>query len=285
MYRVSTDNAIANLSREVAAMAAAVKDLSNNVAAALLNGKSSSFERSGPVGPSHNHEARRKLLPQLDRNDYKDVKQWDKTVYKQLRKSGEGAKLEGCEDNADLEPVTSKKHPRKPKGESPITSSFMELPTGKTATNDEQDAVRARARQFFNLFLTSGRPIPPSSKKVDVRVMDDFIAMMEENFFFLRLCSNHWKSEQVFQTYYPTWHDTYVKKPMAEQKAKKLLGEKNGEVIDVDADSGSEDQGGPSKRPRLDNGTPSPPPHPTPIQVTTKRARVRVPAFIDHVHS
>jgi hypothetical protein len=92
---------------------------------------------------------------------------------------------------------------------------------------------------------------------------------MEDNHSFLRFCDNHWKSEQVFITYYPAWHDNNVKKP--------------GEVIDVDAETDSKDEAGPSKRPRSDHSE-STPPSPAPTQVTTKRARVRVPVFVSYMH-
>jgi len=258
--RTSADEAIANLSREVAAMAAAVRDLSNNVATALVNTNSASSGQSNPSQPSSmDSMPRKKLLPQLDQANYQNIVHWSQDSYLKLRKPGEGTKLEDDEEDVDLEPGTSKKRSRKPKGMSPVTSSFMEDEDGQIVSREQQDAVRARAREPFNIFLTWGQPIPAISKKVDVYTMDEFINIMEENHPFLRLCENHWKSRQVFRTYYPPWHDTNVKKLVPKE-----------EVIDVDADDNNKDEGGPSKRPRLDHGDSTRPTRSTPPRVTLR---------------
>jgi len=145
----------------------------------------------------------------------------------------------------------------------------MEDENGNPVPQNQRNAVCERARKFFNLFLTSEKLIPPTSKRVDIRVMDEFISLMEENHFFLCLCDNHWKSEQVFRTYYPPWHKTNVKKPkeLAEVIDVDDVDTDDIDIDNIDADTDGEDHGGPSKWPRLDDsnyphkmGAKSPPP-------------------------
>ena len=280
---MGNDSAIANLSHQVAVMAAAVRGLSNTVATTLADVKPAPLAPSNSTElSSSNHALRVRLLPQLDRNQYKNVTHWGPELYKKLRKASKKTKPEDGEaDDPSPKPGTSKKRSRPSNDESPVTSCFMEDDQGGPIPLSQKNAVRLRARSFFHLLLER-KKAPATAEKVDMESKDEFISIMEENYFFLRLCENHWKSEQVFRTYYPPWHDTHVKKPQREG------------VINVDDDS---DQEKPSKRPRTGDSDASfpnhprmgeakstPPPRPAPKKITTKRKRVCTLGFLDCIH-
>lgn len=123
---------------------------------------------------------------------------------------------------------------------------------------------------------------------------------METNFECLRYCDNHWKVDQLWIGYYPSWLKTALRKQAEEAKKAAEEAAKAAEagVIDVDADSsnGNEDddeiveatsadkgnkrappdgsETNKSKRPRVDEPDKS---TPAPATVTTKRARVCAP--------
>jgi hypothetical protein len=155
------------------------------------------------------------------------------------------------------------------------------------------------ARSFWQYLLVKQRA-PKTSRKVDIKIKLQFQRLMEMNLECLHYCDNHWKVDQLWIGYYPSWLKTALQKQAEEAKKAAEAAAKAAEagVIDVDADSsnGNEDDddivevtsadkgnkqappdGGEtnkSKRPRVDKSNKS---TPAPATVTTKRARVCAP--------
>ena len=229
-------------------MTAAVKELTSCVTMTLKNPNPAPTASSDPGEPSSpGHQPRRKPLPQLNCEEYENVGQWTNETYKQKRKRrGRKTEVEGGEEDANPEPNLSKKR-RRPTNS--VTSSFMEDENGIPVPLSQKNAVRARARSFFNLFLKWDK-IPAKSEEIDMKTKDEFISIMEENYFFLRLCENHWKAEQVLRICYPNWYNTQVKKVQKAAKQDVI----NVDTEDEDDEDDHDDEEGPSKLPQLDNG-------------------------------
>jgi hypothetical protein len=143
---------------------------------------------------------------------------------------------------------------------------------------------------------------PPSHREVDVDINTEYIVLMENAFPWLRLCENHWKSEQIWRNHYTGWLGGAIRraekaKAKVKAKAAKEKAGTEGEVIDVDADADNGQSGREklSKRPREDGeasepkrrrveeAEPAPPPRPAPTRITTGRLRVRPNIFPNYV--
>ena len=199
-----------------------------------------------------------------------------------------GAKSEEDEDSLDngLAPGTSMES-RKAGKKIPVTSCFMEDENGMAIPETQKSAARAKAKSFWVKLFNKGEA-PTSYSKASIDIQDEYIALMENNFPWLRYCEAHWKSAQIWRINYSDWLITAEKDKAKREKAEKEKAAAEGKVIDVDADDNSQDnQNVPSKRPQVDGETsdpkrprieedkPTPPTRPAPTKITTKRARVR----------
>ena len=247
-FRVSNDQDFAGLGHQMATMTAVVKELTSCVIMTLKNPNPAPTTSSDPGElSSPGHQPRRKPLPQLNREEYENVGQWTNETYKQKRKRrGRKTSVEGDEEDASPEPNLSKKC-RRPTNS--VTLSFMEDENGIPVPLSQKNAVHARARSFFNLFLKWDK-IPTKSEEIDMKTKDEFISILEENYFFLCLCENHWKAEQVLRICYPNWYNTRVKKVQKAAKQDVI----NVDTEDKDDEDDHDDEEGPSKLPRLDDG-------------------------------
>ena len=150
----------------------------------------------------------------------------------------------------------------------------------------------------FWQYLQDNDRAPKTFRKLNLETRLQWQTLMESNFECLRYCDAHWKVNQIWINYYPSWLRTARRE---KAKAEKTSGDS---VIDVEAnsdedesnneDNDNNDQGngtvsgrknkrGPpasdetnnSKRPRLKElGTPAPRPRPVPKPITTNRIRV-----------
>lgn len=275
MSRASHDQIVSKLAHPITVMAAGFKELSNNVTASIEN------SRQTPVGfLTSGSSPGRTLLPQLDQNNFK-LKHWANTLYKKNRKEGAKAKLEAdmeddgddCNDCNDADGDSKQKKSNERSKTESITASFMENEHGERVFEASGNAVCARAKKFFNL-LWKERRAPQTFGDADIETVDEFIWIMENSFPFLRYCDNHWKSEQVFRSYYPGWRSDLEKKAKAKAAAQDV-------TIDVDADIVTEDNqpNDNGKRPQPDNNETKNPKRrrvdePEPVKITNKRARV-----------
>lgn len=244
------------------------------------------------------------VLPQLQPEDYPDVKHWTPREYnaKQKKVKSEEEGGEPLDPNAPA-PGTSKKSRKRSgsDGEASILSSFMENEKGEQLPESTKSAARSKAKEFWlKLFKRGIAPSCHSDADIDIR--DEYLAIMENAFPWLRYCDNHWKAHQIWRSYYPDW--IVIQRGLVKEKAEKEKAEKEkaakekaapeGEVIDVDADvdNSQDNQGGSSKRPRVDDETSSEPKRrrveedpleqdqatlpsrPRPTKITPKRSRV-----------
>ena len=269
MSRRSNDATIKNLAENV-------KNLPARMEASLTNppGSSSSTLRFTNLP-----------LPQLDPNNYPNVKMWFPGSYKDIRKTGKTVK----EDNEGRSHACQELDAKKDVGERPkssILSSYMEDKDGNEVPEKIKDAVRKEAKLFFNLLLENGRaPIVWGDASIDVS--NELVHALETKFEFLRLCDDHWKALQVATNSYSQWHVKAIGR-----KTTALKNRVDGEVIDVDADVNGDrpskrapaenNDTRQSKRPRVE-GTQSAPSRPRPTKVTTQRRRVRKLFYYDYM--
>ena len=228
--------------------------------------------------------------PPLDPKDYPNVKHWTPKDYnakrKKVKSEEEGG--ESLDANAPA-PGTSKKSRKRPSGEVSVLSCFMEDENGEQIPESTKSAARGKAKEFWIKLVRRG--IAPSRhSEADIDIRDEYLAIMETSFPWLRYCDNHWKAHQIWRNNYSDWYNP--KKGKGKGKDKEAA---EGEVIDVDADAGDsqDNQEGSSKRPRVDDEASSeakrrrveedkstPPSRPVPTKITSKRLRVRSILYI-----
>ena len=191
------------------------------------------------------------LLPELDRANYLNVKNWGAEDYNILRRG----RKRGGEDLTEDEPTS-------------ILSRFMEDENGNQIPEKMKRAVRKMAKGFF-IDLLQANNAPAAWGSVPLSVRNKFINTMEKAYPFLRFCEDHWKANQVATNSYSQWYQNATDRRDA-SKAKKACQARAGgvdesEVIIVDTDENSvgeaskrpRDEGvdvpGPSKRPRVES--------------------------------
>jgi hypothetical protein len=254
-------------------IAAGITDLPSNIAKALLNTKIPSL--ASPESSPSNIP-----LPQLNRNDFLKVVHWTPELYNARRKNkvkGEDIDISD-EDDEDGEHTPEASMSSKSSNEK-VGSSWMEDEYGKPIRKSEQQAARFLARTFWNQLFVKGLA-PLSHRVVSSDIRNEYIALMEHNFPWLRFCEGHWKSDQIWRDGYSNWRTKVkAKKTAAEAKAAA-----EGEFIDVDAvDTNSQDtqemslkrprgdeETNVSKRRRVEGDKSAPPPR----SVPTKRPKV-----------
>jgi hypothetical protein len=305
VFRAAFNKLSGDLGQKVEAVTTEVKHLSETVATSPLgiNSGSSSDPSAATDRVLSALLSAAKDLPPLDRKDFKLIVHWFPTAYRELRKGAPKTEDITEDDLLALEgndtEVASTKSGSSKKKKDPTLPAFLEDKDGKLASRDERAAISALARSFWQYLLVKQRA-PKTSRKVDIEIKLQFQRLMETNFECLRYCDNHWKVDQLWIGYYPSWLKTALRKQAEEAKKAAEAAAKAAEagVIDVDADSsnGNEDDdeivevtgmdkgnkraspdGGEtnkSKRPRMDEPDKS---APAPATVTTKRARVCAP--------
>lgn len=183
------------------------------------------------------------LLPQLDRANYPNIRDWEPDHYNSRRGRQRGGK-----DSREDRPAS-------------VLSSYMEDETGDQVSEKTKRAVRMMAKGFF-LGLLRDNKAPACWGSAPLSVRNQLINTLENVFPFLRFCAGHWKANQVATNSYSQWYGNVVEN-RSDLKAKKAC---KSEVIDVDADKNG--VGEASKRPR-DEGVGVPEP--------SKRPRVEHP--------
>ena len=216
-------------------------------------------------------------LPQLNREDYKEVKMWYSQEYSGVRK---GEK----KDDEDTPEASS--------GSSAL-SSYMEDATGNHIPEPERIDIRERARVFWEEILHADRA-PPVWKAAPKDIKDEFTHILESEFPWIRLCAKHWKAKKIAANHYSQWyHKAYPRKLAedAQKRAAKAAAERaareaagldtndNSEerVLKRPRDEGAEDDNvpGPSKHLRVEEcRSPSPPRRPKLTRRTGKGKQV-----------
>lgn len=243
-----------------------------------------------------------KLLPRLDPNNHQKVEHWYPGAYRKLRRKA--PKTGDAEDDLNalgtdsVNPVVDSESMKK----GPILSRFLEDKDGNLIPESQKKAILATAASFWQYLLDKKR-VPKTFRLANIETKLKWQTLMESSFECLRYCDNHWKVDQIWINYFPSWFKTALRK-IEEDKAKKAA---ENTVIDVDDDDdndeeddeeeednnddgdGNEDieeanrgrknkRGPPdnsetskSKRARVEPEKSTPPPPPAP---TTRRARV-----------
>ena len=282
------------MNQQITAVAAGINDLPSNIARSLANTTTSPLA-SSDSSDSDSKPRIIKLLPQLDRKKFLKVNHWTQEIYLARRKNVKSEEAEGSIDPDDPEPGSSEVKVS-------TTSCYMEDENGAQLPESQKAAARTKARTFWIKLFKAGKA-PPSHGKLDIDIKDEYIALMEDSFPWLRYCENHWKSDQIWRNHYSDWlrkaieaKEKAEKEKAAKEKAEKEKASAEGEIIDVDADNGN-GQEEPSSWSQVDSKTSEPkrrqvdgemskpkrrrveedehvPPRPKPTKITTERLRV-----------
>ena len=312
--RAAFDKLSGDLGQKVDTATSEIKNLSEVVAVSLENSPSSSSSTSTPSNRTLvTLLATLKMPPPLDQKDFKNVEHWFADKYRALRKGApktedatEDDLLELEEDDTDTKLKTSKK-----KKKDPTLPCFLEDKDGKLTSAATRSAISAMMRSFWEHLQEQGKA-PKTSRKVTIDTKLQFQMLMESNFECLRYCDSHWKTDQLWIAYYPSWLKGICRK-LAEQKRKEeeeaAKKKADAAVIDIDnednenTDNANEDiedskdannkdtedaedtgKKNSNKRGTPDGGETSKPKRarvaepndPVPARITTTRARVRV---------
>ena len=249
-----------------------------------------------------------KPLPPLNPNDFKNLKHWSPKFYRKLRK--EGSKTKDITENVflGLRPNSSGSDVKSPS----ILSCFIEDKDGNPIPEDERKELFGTARSYWRYLWDNGRA-PKSFHETSIETRIQWRTLMESGFDCLRYCSNHWKVDQVWKNYYPTWRKGVLKDQREEKTSKQMAdGATRDTAIDVDNDKdsdsndennkdngdndedieeisrtnpkkrGLQDSGKVSKpkRARVEEPKKATPPRPIPTASTTKRTRVCMLYFL-----
>ena len=218
------------------------------------------------------------LLPQLDKANYPNIRQWTADEYHSYRK---GVKR-GGEDVLTDRPTS-------------VLSSYMEDETGNQVSDKTKKATRATAKGFFEQLLRDNSA-PAAWGSAPLSIRNKLINILESEFPFLRFCEGHWKANQVATNSYSQWYQHAVdrKAGVEAKKAKKKAdaGAAEDEVIDVDTDEKNagepskrpREEGdnipGPSKRPRVEVFRPTPTPRSLPTGTNLQGQKVRKSIYL-----
>ena len=264
--RVANDDLMKNVAEILAAVSSGFKDLSSQIAM-------SQTTLAPPVAadPSDN-PGKSKLskifrlytsrpLPQLDRTNYMHVKMWDSDGYNGLRKGGNRGG-----ENA----------PKVGTGSSTL-SSYMEDKDGNDIPETERVDLHETAWSFWEELLEINRA-PSSWGSASRDIKNEFVHILESEYFWIRLCKNHWKAEMVATNHYSQWYKVAYPRKVAEDAKKladKLAAEKAAlEAVGLHINDNSrrdvlkrprveedeeDDVPGPSKRLHVEESRSSPP--------------------------
>lgn len=175
------------------------------------------------------------LLPPLLREHFPNVRHWNRGIFSERRKGatktedsheGELPDLEDEEDDEDEEASTSGKKSKPKKNQDPALSCFLEDKDGNPLSGEDKTAISAKAHTFWQYLVDNNRA-PKSFRKANLEVLTQYRNIMESSFECLRYCHNHWKVDQIWKNYYPSWIGIHKEKP------KKAA---NAAVIDVDVE-------------------------------------------------
>jgi hypothetical protein len=84
------------------------------------------------------------------------------------------------------------------------STAYLEDSQGTPLSPSDRQAIYHRAHAIWNGFAKAGN-IPSGLRTADADYLTKYRHEMEQEFSVLRLCSNHWKTDQVWIFNYPSW--------------------------------------------------------------------------------
>jgi hypothetical protein len=158
------------------------------------------------AAPSTASEQKSPLKP-LKRKDYPNVKYWDREP--RGRAPYAAIKVAATSDNGDdssSETDDAENVGSRTKGKSKIFA-FLENEDGELISLSEKEALYSEVRGWWNENIDPAR-VPQNWSSAGATLRDQFRNDIEEKFFFLQLCSAHWKVEAIWKKNYHSWKST-----------------------------------------------------------------------------
>ena len=125
-----------------------------------------------------------------NREDYPSVKFWTRESWQEDSRSKQG--------DSDASATTKDK-------DIPAKYSFLQYNDGTPVTLARLNQMRSAARSIYEEMLKNGTAPMSWDSQVPAESRDLFYARMEKKYPELRLCEDHWKSNQIAIIQYPGW--------------------------------------------------------------------------------
>lgn len=140
----------------------------------------------------------------LRKADHPNVKHWDrrpqdKSQYKAIKVSST------CDDSDDEHSDESGAQVLKNRDR---VFAFLEDENGELISLAERDSLYAEVRAWWNENIDASR-VPQNWSSAGATLRDRFRDDIENKFFFLRLCSSHWKVDAIWKKNYHSWKVTF----------------------------------------------------------------------------
>jgi len=235
-----------NMNNQLATIAFRLNDLPSSIANSLSNTRTTpSVASKTPLPIVSEPPGSRIVVPaQLDRANFPKVMHWDQGQYNALRKGIKSEEQDG--ESLDIDnstPGTFAGSSKRSGKKSSVTSCFMEDENGQPIPEPTRTAAHDTAKRFWLKLYKKGTA-PQTYGNADIDIREEYIALMENAFPWLRYWENHWKAAQIWRANYTDWRGTTFRRAEKEAKVKVEKAAKDkatmeGEVIDVDLDNSS----------------------------------------------
>jgi hypothetical protein len=182
---------------------------------ANLSTKSAMSNPGHDTDPPHISRGILQQIPTpLKEADYPYVKYWhhrrrDKARYTPIKVTSKAINDDDESSESDSDDAASK---RKEK-----VFPFLEKENGEVICASEKDVLYDEVRAWWNDNITAART-PRNWSSAGATLRDKFRLDIEAKFPFLRLCSGHWKVDELWKRNYHSWKTTFLQRI---EKAKK----------------------------------------------------------------
>ena len=172
---------------------------------------------SGPSDRLGETQAEIPLNPQ--REHFKHITHWDPTDWRIISRM-----------NSANSPKTSDSDKIDPK-----ISLYMEDQYGNPIPPEIKTALRHEVHAYWNDLYWDGSSDLRNYGNVGLRRKDDFRKTFEDRYPWLRLCSGHWKVDQLWMSYFHSWKQPKYPRPTSDQDTKELTPGENVKELTPDS--------------------------------------------------
>lgn len=133
----------------------------------------------------------------LDEVDHPNVRWWTKISWTNRVDQEDGISIQGDDDDVAGKKIKS--------------TDYLEDDQGIPISESDRRALYSHAQLIWTSFASAGNP-PSGFKMADIQYLTQYRNEMEKEFPILRLCSRHWKTDNVWILNYPSWLRNWEKK-------------------------------------------------------------------------
>src|SRR3984957_4327097 len=180
-------------------------------------------------------------LTPLKKADYPIVKHW--------------TRIHGNNSQVAYIKVVDAGSPSGDEGPPPATKSkkrdhvcaFLEKEDGSLISPRERESLYSAARGFWNVNVKGDSP-PENWSSAGETLRNLFRHKLETNFFYLRLCEDHWKVDELWKKNYHSWRTSYLHRLKKRKlESTEANSDKNSDSLTSDKDSLHDNEAGAPK--------------------------------------